>query len=110
LAVRDARIMQDDPTRVVLTTDAQQPVVYQLTVRTSATAVMTAALTGSSNPEPQLQTAIDLNNNQVLLTFDQPVGGGNQNRATASSCSADRRRTSGSCGSSADRCPPMGLR
>jgi hypothetical protein len=75
LAVHDARV-SDDSTRVILTTDTQQPVVYQLTVQTSGTASAAAAVTGSTNPEPQLQTAIALNNTQVLLTFDQPVAGG----------------------------------
>jgi Bacterial TSP3 repeat len=78
LAVNGARV-SDDPTRVILTTDAQQPVVYQLTVQTSGTASVASSLTGSTNAEPQLLTAIALNNTQVLLTFDQPVAGGATN-------------------------------
>ena len=35
LAVNAARVMDGDPNRVLLTTDAQQPVVYHLTVRTT---------------------------------------------------------------------------
>jgi hypothetical protein len=75
LAVHDARI-SDDSTRVILTTDAQQAVTYQLTMQTSGNGAAAATVTGSTNPEPQLQTAIALNNTQVLLTFDQPVAGG----------------------------------
>jgi hypothetical protein len=73
--VHDARV-SDDLSHVILTTDAQQPVIYHLTVQTSGTTSVASALTGSTNPEPQLQTAIALNNTQVLLTFDQPVAGG----------------------------------
>jgi hypothetical protein len=74
LAVHAARI-SDDPTRVILTTDAQQPVTYRLTMQTSGNVALISPQTGT-NPEPQLQTAIALNNTQVLLTFDQPVAGG----------------------------------
>src|SRR5215813_11917761 len=74
LAVTGVRLRDGHPNRVLLTTDAQQAVVYHLTVRT--TGGQAAALVGSSNPEPQLQTAIALSNTQVLLTYDQPVAGG----------------------------------
>ena len=74
LAVNAARVMDGDASRVILTTDAQQPVVYHLAVRAPVTT--TASLVGSTNPEPELQTAIALSNTQVLLTFDQAVAAG----------------------------------
>jgi hypothetical protein len=80
LAVHDAHI-SDDPSRVILTTDAQQAVMYRLTMQTSGNVAVISGATGSTNPEPQLQTAIALNNTQVLLTFDQPVAGGATNIA-----------------------------
>src|SRR5262249_60105822 len=72
LAVHDAR-RGDDPTTVILTTDAQQPVVYQLRMQTSPNvATITAAIATTGN-EPALRTAIALNNTQVLLTFSDPL-------------------------------------
>ena len=71
LAVHSARV-SDDPTRVILTTDAQQPVVYRLTMQTTGNVAVISAATTTGN-EPMLRTAIALNNTQVLLTFSDPL-------------------------------------
>src|SRR5512139_2801890 len=79
----------DSPTQVILTTEAQQPVLYTLTVldpasTTAAPAAATryaagqtisfaGAAAATQGSEPILETAVALNNTQVLLTFDQPV-------------------------------------
>jgi hypothetical protein len=71
LAVQEAR-GGDAPTQVILTTAAQQPVSYRLTYAV----LQSAAVTGSSQSEAQLLSAIALSSTSVLLNFSEAMGAG----------------------------------
>jgi hypothetical protein len=71
LAVNEARIRDDDPTRVLLVTDAQEAVRYTLAVAVPDGAGAALVFDGNTTVEPDLLYAIALSNTTVLLTFNE---------------------------------------
>jgi hypothetical protein len=72
LAVHEAR-KDEQANRVILVTDAQQPVQYELTATGPDGGGGAGTFDGNTTPEPDLLYAIALSNTTVLLTFNERV-------------------------------------
>jgi hypothetical protein len=87
LAITDSSL-SDDGLQVILTTDAQEPQLYELIqsdnlsaslsisnffISKAMAAQSSGTFIGSTQPEPVLLTAISLSNTSLLLTFDEKM-------------------------------------
>jgi cysteine-rich repeat protein len=81
LPIRAARL-NPDQMHVILTTDAQSAVAYQLSILSGSGGGNPLTFTGSTEPEPALHSAVSMGATSVMLQFTEPMDAAATERVT----------------------------